>query len=192
MYLLRSLVHLPVEMELASEFRYGDPVIDPTTLVIAMSQSGETADTIEAVRIAQASGMRRPGHLQRPRFASDAARRRHALHARRPRDRRRGDQDLRLAGHRNDALRAVSRQASRDRRRAAPARDRRRHEAAAGGRRRRAQHVRRDSQGRARAAQGAERAFHRALRQLSRPRSRARSNSKRSRTSTPRAIRPAR
>ncbi len=56
MYLLRSLVHLPVEMELASEFRYGDPVIDPTTLVIAMSQSGETADTIEAVRIARNSG----------------------------------------------------------------------------------------------------------------------------------------
>ncbi|HEY1656143.1 MAG TPA: glutamine--fructose-6-phosphate transaminase (isomerizing) [Candidatus Tumulicola sp.] len=56
MYLLRSLVRLPVEMELASEFRYGDPVIDPTTLVIAMSQSGETADTIEAVRIAKQKG----------------------------------------------------------------------------------------------------------------------------------------
>ncbi len=56
MYLLRSLVRLPVEMELASEFRYGDPVIDPTALVIAMSQSGETADTIEAVRIAKAEG----------------------------------------------------------------------------------------------------------------------------------------
>ncbi len=56
MYLLRSLVRLPVEMELASEFRYGDPVIDPTTLVIAMSQSGETADTVEAVRIAKSSG----------------------------------------------------------------------------------------------------------------------------------------
>lgn len=56
MYLLRSLVHLPVEMELASEFRYGDPVIDPTALVIAMSQSGETADTVEAVRIAKSAG----------------------------------------------------------------------------------------------------------------------------------------
>ncbi len=56
MYLLRSLVRLPVEMELASEFRYGDPVIDSTTLVIAMSQSGETADTIEAVRIAKGCG----------------------------------------------------------------------------------------------------------------------------------------
>ena len=56
MYLLRSLVHLPVEMELASEFRYGDPVIDATALTIAMSQSGETADTIEAVRIAKGTG----------------------------------------------------------------------------------------------------------------------------------------
>ena len=56
MYLLRSLVKLPVEMELASEFRYGDPVIDPTALVLAMSQSGETADTIEAIRIAKDAG----------------------------------------------------------------------------------------------------------------------------------------
>src|SRR5581483_11970764 len=56
MYLLRSLVHLPVEMELASEFRYGDPVIDPTALTIAMSQSGETADTMEAVKIAKQAG----------------------------------------------------------------------------------------------------------------------------------------
>jgi glucosamine--fructose-6-phosphate aminotransferase (isomerizing) len=56
MYLLRSLCKLPVEMELASEFRYGDRVLDPHTLTIAMSQSGETADTIEAVKIAQAAG----------------------------------------------------------------------------------------------------------------------------------------
>ncbi len=56
MYLLRSLVRLPVEMELASEFRYGDPVIDASALTIAMSQSGETADTVEAVRVARAAG----------------------------------------------------------------------------------------------------------------------------------------
>lgn len=56
MYLMRSLARLPVEMELASEFRYGDPVVDPRTLVIAMSQSGETADTVEAVRIARDAG----------------------------------------------------------------------------------------------------------------------------------------
>ena len=56
MYLLRSLCKLPVEMELASEFRYGDRALDPRTLTIAMSQSGETADTIEAIKIAKAAG----------------------------------------------------------------------------------------------------------------------------------------
>ncbi|MEO6990795.1 MAG: glutamine--fructose-6-phosphate transaminase (isomerizing), partial [Candidatus Baltobacteraceae bacterium] len=56
MYLLRALCSLPVEMELASEFRYGDRLLDPRTLTIAMSQSGETADTVEAVRIARAAG----------------------------------------------------------------------------------------------------------------------------------------
>ncbi len=56
MYLLRSLARLPVEMELASEFRYGDPIADANTLVVAMSQSGETADTVEAVRIARDLG----------------------------------------------------------------------------------------------------------------------------------------
>jgi glutamine---fructose-6-phosphate transaminase (isomerizing) len=56
MYLARALCKLPVEMELASEFRYGDRAMDPRTLTIAMSQSGETADTIEAVRIAMDAG----------------------------------------------------------------------------------------------------------------------------------------
>jgi glucosamine--fructose-6-phosphate aminotransferase (isomerizing) len=56
MYLLRALCRLPVEMELASEFRYGDRVLDARTLTIAMSQSGETADTIEAVRVAKNAG----------------------------------------------------------------------------------------------------------------------------------------
>jgi glucosamine--fructose-6-phosphate aminotransferase (isomerizing) len=56
MYLLRALCKLPVEMELASEFRYGDRVLDPRTLTIAMSQSGETADTIEAVKVAREGG----------------------------------------------------------------------------------------------------------------------------------------
>jgi glucosamine--fructose-6-phosphate aminotransferase (isomerizing) len=55
-FLLRALCKLPVEMELASEFRYGDRAIDPRALTIAMSQSGETADTIEAVKIARDAG----------------------------------------------------------------------------------------------------------------------------------------
>jgi glucosamine--fructose-6-phosphate aminotransferase (isomerizing) len=44
---------LPVEIEIASEFRYRDPVLDPTTLTIAVSQSGETIDTLQAVRHAK-------------------------------------------------------------------------------------------------------------------------------------------
>ncbi len=56
MYLMRALCKIPVEMELASEFRYGDRAMDPRTLTIAMSQSGETADTIEAVKIAKEEG----------------------------------------------------------------------------------------------------------------------------------------
>jgi glutamine---fructose-6-phosphate transaminase (isomerizing) len=56
MYLMRALCKIPVEMELASEFRYGDRYMDARTLTIAMSQSGETADTIEAVKIASEAG----------------------------------------------------------------------------------------------------------------------------------------
>jgi len=56
MYLMRALCKIPVEMELASEFRYGDRYMDARTLTIAMSQSGETADTIEAVKIAREYG----------------------------------------------------------------------------------------------------------------------------------------
>ncbi|WP_343571641.1 glutamine--fructose-6-phosphate transaminase (isomerizing) [Mycobacterium sp.] len=52
-YAIEHWTRLPVEVELASEFRYRDPVLDRGTLVIAISQSGETADTLEAVRHAK-------------------------------------------------------------------------------------------------------------------------------------------
>jgi glutamine---fructose-6-phosphate transaminase (isomerizing) len=52
-YAIEHWTRLPVEAELASEFRYRDPVLDRSTLVIAISQSGETADTLEAVRHAK-------------------------------------------------------------------------------------------------------------------------------------------
>lgn len=52
-YAIEHWTRLPVEVELASEFRYRDPVLDRDTLVIAISQSGETADTLEAVRHAR-------------------------------------------------------------------------------------------------------------------------------------------
>ena len=57
-YAIEHWVRLPVEIEVASEFRYRDPVLDQQTLVVAVSQSGETADTLEAVRHAKAQGAR--------------------------------------------------------------------------------------------------------------------------------------
>jgi glucosamine--fructose-6-phosphate aminotransferase (isomerizing) len=55
-YIVQRLARLPVEVDLASEFRYRDPVIEPGTLAIAVSQSGETADTMAAIREAKRLG----------------------------------------------------------------------------------------------------------------------------------------
>lgn len=57
-YAIEHWVRVPVEIEVASEFRYRDPVLDKRTLVVAVSQSGETADTLEAVRHAKSQGAR--------------------------------------------------------------------------------------------------------------------------------------
>jgi glucosamine--fructose-6-phosphate aminotransferase (isomerizing) len=55
-YMLEELARIPVEIDYASEFRYRDPILDDKTLVIAISQSGETADTIAAVRESKEKG----------------------------------------------------------------------------------------------------------------------------------------
>lgn len=55
-YMLEELVRLPVEVEYASEFRYRNPIIEKNTIVIAISQSGETADTLAAMRQAKGKG----------------------------------------------------------------------------------------------------------------------------------------
>jgi glucosamine--fructose-6-phosphate aminotransferase (isomerizing) len=60
-YMLEEMARLPVEVEYASEFRYRNPVVDPKTLVIGISQSGETADTLAAVREAKRRGGRTIG-----------------------------------------------------------------------------------------------------------------------------------
>jgi glucosamine--fructose-6-phosphate aminotransferase (isomerizing) len=57
-YIIESLARLPVEVETSSEFRYRNPIIDKHTMVVAVSQSGETADTLAAVREAHAKGAR--------------------------------------------------------------------------------------------------------------------------------------
>jgi len=57
-YLFEELVRLPVEVEYASEFRYRNPPIDQNTVVIAITQSGETADTLAALRESKRKGHR--------------------------------------------------------------------------------------------------------------------------------------
>jgi len=52
-YAIEHWTRIPCEVELASEFRYRDPIVGPTTLVVAISQSGETADTLMAIRHAR-------------------------------------------------------------------------------------------------------------------------------------------
>ena len=56
--MIEQLARLPVDVELASEFRHRDPVVGPRTLVLAISQSGETADTLAAVKEAKKRGSR--------------------------------------------------------------------------------------------------------------------------------------
>lgn len=57
-YVIEKLARIPVEVDIASEFRYRDPFVDEHTLFIAVSQSGETADTLEAMREAKRKGAR--------------------------------------------------------------------------------------------------------------------------------------
>ena len=60
-YMLEEMARLPVDVEYASEFRYRNPVVDNRTLVIGISQSGETADTLAAIREAKRRGARTIG-----------------------------------------------------------------------------------------------------------------------------------
>ena len=55
-YIIEDLVRIPVEVEYASEFRYRNPVINENDVVIAISQSGETADTLAAIKLAKEKG----------------------------------------------------------------------------------------------------------------------------------------
>nr|WP_299031436.1 glutamine--fructose-6-phosphate transaminase (isomerizing) [uncultured Tenacibaculum sp.] len=55
-YLFEDMARIPVEVEYASEFRYRNPIITPNDVVIAISQSGETADTLAAIKLAKSKG----------------------------------------------------------------------------------------------------------------------------------------
>ena len=60
-YLIEQLARVPVEVDVASEYRYREPLVDDKTLVIVVSQSGETIDTLEALREAKKSGAKTLG-----------------------------------------------------------------------------------------------------------------------------------
>ena len=60
-YVFESLARLPVEVDVASEFRYRDPVLEPDSLAVIISQSGETADTLAALRLCRERGVRTIG-----------------------------------------------------------------------------------------------------------------------------------
>jgi len=60
-YLIEELAQLPTEVEVASEYRYREPPLNPQTLVVGISQSGETIDTLEAIREARRRGARTLG-----------------------------------------------------------------------------------------------------------------------------------
>lgn len=55
---IEKLARVPAEVDIASEFRYRDPILDPTQLVVVISQSGETADTLAALRLAKKQGVK--------------------------------------------------------------------------------------------------------------------------------------
>ncbi|MGL4800427.1 MAG: glutamine--fructose-6-phosphate transaminase (isomerizing), partial [Cellulosilyticaceae bacterium] len=57
-YAIEKLAHIPVQTDIASEFRYSDPFVDEHTLLIVVSQSGETADTLAAIKEAKRKGAR--------------------------------------------------------------------------------------------------------------------------------------
>lgn len=73
-YLIESVARMPVETDLSSEFRYREHIVDKNTLVIAVSQSGETADTSEALLAAKKAGARTLGltNVEMSKIARDA------------------------------------------------------------------------------------------------------------------------
>ncbi|MCR4645381.1 MAG: glutamine--fructose-6-phosphate transaminase (isomerizing) [Oscillospiraceae bacterium] len=60
-YVIEDLARIPVRVELASEFRYRNPLLDPNNLVVIISQSGETADSLAALRLAKENGLKTLG-----------------------------------------------------------------------------------------------------------------------------------
>ena len=112
-YWVEQLARIPAVVEIGSEVRYREPVFGRDDLVVAVSQSGETLDTLAAVKTAKAQGRARPRGRQRPRQRHPARERRGALHARRPGDWRRVDQVLHDAARGDAPARGLPRASAR-------------------------------------------------------------------------------
>ena len=120
-YAIEQWSRIPVDVELSHEFRYRNPILTPRTLVISISQSGETMDTLMAVKFAMASGCQGALGLQHTGRDHPARVARGRLHARGPRGRCRVDEGVRRAGHGAVPHRPRARQAARHpQRRAGP------------------------------------------------------------------------
>ncbi len=76
-YLIEQYAKVPVELDVASEYRYRDPLMPPGTIMIPVSQSGETADTLEAVRLAKSLGAKVAAIVNAP--GSSVARESHGV-----------------------------------------------------------------------------------------------------------------
>ena len=98
--LIEHIARIPVEVDIASEFRYRDPIVDDDTVVLAISQSGETADTLAAMEEARRKGRHAVVDRQRDRLAGDAPGGWLHLDAERAGDRRGLDQGLHRAAGR--------------------------------------------------------------------------------------------
>ena len=97
-YLFEEFARIPVEVEYASEFRYRNPPIERNTIVLAITQSGETADTLAALRESKRKGHPHARPVQRRRQHHRPRSGRRRLSARRPRDRRRQHQGVHQPG----------------------------------------------------------------------------------------------
>ena len=113
-YAIEEWARIPVDMDVASEWRYRNPIVSPRELVIGITQSGETADTLAAMRLARERGAKvlAVTNVVGSQATRDARRR--ALHARGPRGVGRRDEDVRLPGRRDVHARAAPRRAARD------------------------------------------------------------------------------
>ncbi len=113
-YAIEQWARVPVEVDVASEYRYRNPVVGPEDLVIGISQSGETLDTLVAMRTARQRGAAVLAVTNVMGVADHPGGRRRPLHPCRARDRRRRDEDVRQPDHRHVSDRTAPGRGARD------------------------------------------------------------------------------